>query len=197
MRELGSSDSKLHYRVRGVGEPVLLIHGLGSSGADWALQVSALAGDFPVIVPDLPGCGHSERRTSICAIEAFADSLWSLVDDLDEARVNIVGFSLGGAVALEMALQRPDAVPRLALINTLATYRVDDWRKWCEARVPAALVRLLGMRNMARLLAGRSFPEPWQQKMRERAVGRHRRGPRCLLSRHGSSARALECHRAP
>ena len=69
-----------------------------------------------------------------------------------------------------MALQRPDAVPRLALINTLATYRVDDWRKWYEARVPTALVRMLGMHNMARLLAGRSFPEPWQQQSKRSAI---------------------------
>jgi hypothetical protein len=44
------------------------------------------------------------------------------------------------------------------LINTLATYRVDDWRKWYEARAPAALARLLGMRNMARLLGGAFIP---------------------------------------
>ena len=165
-----SSRSCVHYRVRGVGEPVLLIHGLGSSGADWSLQVSALEGGFRLIVPDLPGCGSSERPSGGFAIDSFADSLWSLVDDLDEPAVNIVGFSLGGAVALEMALQRPHAVPRLALINSLATYRIDHWRKWYEARVPAALVRMLGMRNMARLMAGRAFPEPWQQQMRDRAV---------------------------
>lgn len=170
MLEVGGTGSRLHYRVHGMGEPVLLIHGLGSSGADWSLQVSALESGFRVIVPDLPGCGSSERAAGGCAIESFADILWSLVDDLDEPRVNIVGFSLGGAVALEMALKRPHAVPHLALINSLATYRVDHWRKWYEARVPAALVRMLGMRNMARLLAGRSFPEPWQQQIRDRAV---------------------------
>ena len=165
-----SNNSCVHYRVRGVGEPVLLIHGLGSSGADWSLQVSALEGGFRVIVPDLPGCGSSQRPSGGFAIDSFADSLWSLVDRLDEPAVNIVGFSLGGAVALEMALQRPHAVPRLALINSLASYRIDHWRKWYEARVPAALVRMLGMRNMARLMAGRAFPEPWQQQMRDRAV---------------------------
>jgi 3-oxoadipate enol-lactonase len=170
MREVGNNGTKLHNRVHGSGEPVLLIHGLGSSGADWALQVLALEREFRVIVPDLPGCGHSGRRGGAYAIESCADSLWTLVDELSEPQVSIVGYSLGGAVALEMALQRPHAVPRLVLINTLATYRVDDWRKWYEARVPAAVVRLLGMRTMARLLAGRSFPEPWQRQIRDRAV---------------------------
>ena len=170
MRKDGKIGSRLHYRVHGAGSPVLLIHGLGSSGADWALQVPALECGFRVIVPDLPGCGSSERSADGCGIEAFANTLWSLMDDLDEPQVNLVGFSLGGAVALEMALQRPDAVPHLALINSLATYRVDHWRKWYEARIPAALVRLLGMRTMARLLVGRSFPEPWQQQIRDRAV---------------------------
>lgn len=170
MRESGNHGFKLHFRVRGAGPPVLLIHGLGSSGADWALQVSALQSHFRVIIPDLPGCGQSEQRRGGYAIASLADILWNLVDDLDEPQVNIVGYSLGGAVALEMALQRPDAVPRLALINTLATYHVDDLRKWCEARVTTALVRVLGMRNMARLMAGRTFPEPWQRQMRARAV---------------------------
>jgi pimeloyl-ACP methyl ester carboxylesterase len=165
-----TTPSKLHFRSHGQGEPVLLVHGLGSSGADWGLQVPALQAGFRVIVPDLPGCGQSERHAGACDIERFADDLWLLLDRLGEARVNIVGYSLGGAVALEMALQRPQAVPRLALINSLATYHIDHWRKWYEARVPAALVHLLGMRNMARLLAGRSFPEPWQQHMRARAV---------------------------
>lgn len=49
---------------------------------------------------------------------------------------------MGGAVALEMALQRPAAVPRLVLINSLASYRIDDWRKWLEARLSGAAVRL-------------------------------------------------------
>jgi 3-oxoadipate enol-lactonase len=77
-----------------MGEPVLLIHGLGSSGADWALQVSAFESGFRVIVPDLPGCGSSERSTGGCSIGSFADILWSLMDDLDEPEVNIVGFLL-------------------------------------------------------------------------------------------------------
>jgi pimeloyl-ACP methyl ester carboxylesterase len=169
MPVFGASESALHYLSRGRGEPVLLIHGLGSCGRDWALQVPALEKRFQTIVPDLPGCGHSKPWRDRYSIQGFAKSLWALLDHLEIAAPNIVGFSLGGAVGLEMALQRPTSVPRLALINSLASYVLDDRYKWFEARFPAALVKLCGMRIAARVAAARLFPEPWQGPMRERA----------------------------
>jgi pimeloyl-ACP methyl ester carboxylesterase len=160
----------LHYLVRGRGEPLVLIHGLGGSGADWAFQVAVLERRFRVIVPDLPGSGHSPPPRDEYTIAGFASALWSLLDYLGVPRANIIGFSMGGAVALEMAAQRPARVPRLGLINSLATYRPDDWRKWLEVHVSALLVRLLGMRRAAWLLALRLFPEPWQRAIREHAA---------------------------
>lgn len=163
-------DLGLHYLTRGQGEPLLLIHGLGSSGGDWAFQVPALEARFRVIVPDLRGSGHSTTAPGEYSIEGFATDLWALLDALGVARANVVGFSLGGAVGLEMALMRPGAVPRLVLINSLASYRIDHWRKWLEARGQMWLVRLFGLRRVARLVARRVFPEPWQAAMRERAA---------------------------
>jgi 3-oxoadipate enol-lactonase len=165
-----NNKSSLHYLIRGQGEPLLLIHGLGGSGADWAFQVEALEKRFQVIVPDLPGCGHSPPPRDEYTIEGFAAALWSLLDHLGVPRTNIIGFSLGGAVALEMAALRPAGVPRLGLINSLATYRPDDWNKWLETHVSTLLVRLLGMRRMAWLLALRLFPEPWQRAIRKHAA---------------------------
>jgi 3-oxoadipate enol-lactonase len=160
----------LYYRVRGQGENLLLIHGLGSSGADWEFQVRALERHFRVIVPDLPGSGHSPAFEGDFSIGDCAEVLWALLDHLQIPLTNIAGYSLGGAVALEMALQRPRAVTRLALINTLLSYRIDHWRKWLEARMPALIIRLMGMRCAARLAATRLFPMPWQRVLRERAV---------------------------
>jgi 3-oxoadipate enol-lactonase len=160
----------LHYLERGRGEALVLIHGLGCSGADWAFQVAALEKRFRVIVPDLPGSGHSPPPRDEYDISGFASAIWSLLDHLQVSRANLIGFSLGGAVALEMAAQRPASVPRLGLINSLATYRPDDWRKWLEVHVSATLVRLLGMRRAAWLLALRLFPEPWQRAMRKHAA---------------------------
>jgi 3-oxoadipate enol-lactonase len=160
----------LHYRLRGRGEYLLLIHGLGSSGADWEWQARALEHHFRVLTPDLPGSGYSPPICGKYSIADMARSLWALLDHLQASRVNIIGFSLGGAVALEMALQRPQCVPRLALINSLASYRIDHWRKWLEARIPPTLIRALGMRRVAWLTAARLFPQPWQRPLRDRAA---------------------------
>jgi pimeloyl-ACP methyl ester carboxylesterase len=161
---------RLHYLVRGAGAPTVLIHGLGSSAADWAFQVPALEHDCQLILPDLPGCGLSAPPPHPYSVAHWAQAIWGLLDALELRQPNLVGFSMGGAVALEMALQRPAAVPRLALINSLASYRVDHWTKWCKARIDAGLVRLVGIRRTAALIAARLFPDPAQAAMRERAA---------------------------
>jgi pimeloyl-ACP methyl ester carboxylesterase len=164
------NERAIHYLGRGRGEPLMLIHGLGSSGADWALQVPCLEGRCRLIIPDLPGSGHSEPLRDGYCVEGMAAALWALCDHLGVARVHIVGFSLGGAVGLEMALQRPEQVSKLGLINSLATYRLDHWSKWLEAALTLVLIPIIGMRYAARLAARRLFPMPWQESLRERAA---------------------------
>lgn len=66
------------------------------------------------------GCGSPNRHGDDDGIQCRVTPRFELLDHLELRQPNIVGFSLGGAVALEMALQRPQSVPRLALINSLA-----------------------------------------------------------------------------
>lgn len=163
-------DLRLHYESHGHGPPLLMIHGLGSSGADWAFQVAELSGRFRVITPDLRGSGLSDKPHGPYRIEQFANDLWALLDQLDAADAHLVGFSLGGAVALEMALQRPTGAGRVVLINSLPSYRIDHWRKWLELRLQNSLVKLLGLPRTARLVAKRIFPHPHQAPMRARVA---------------------------
>lgn len=167
---IGVGDVDLHYESHGSGEAVLLVHGLGSSGADWAFQVPALAPHWRVIAPDLRGSGQSAKPAGPYSVAGFAGDLWRLLDVLGIERAHLVGFSLGGAVALEMALQQPERVRRLVSINSLPSYRVDHWRKWLEVHLQLAAVRWLGLPRTARGVAARLFPNDWQAPMRERVA---------------------------
>ena len=170
MPTLEHQGHRIHWREFGSGPPLLLVHGLGSSGADWAFQIPPLAANHRVIVPDLRGSGRSVDARGPFSIPQFADDLWALLDALDAGQPRLVGFSLGGAVALEMALARPGAVVRLATINSLPSYRIDHWRKWMEVHVQATMVRVLGLPRVARMVSKRLFPHPHQAPMRERVV---------------------------
>jgi 3-oxoadipate enol-lactonase len=156
-------------------DPQRPLHYLGSSGADWAFQVGALAERFRVLVPDLPGAGRSPAPASH-SIMGYAQALLGLLDALAVERCHLVGFSMGGAVALEMALAAPARFGRLVTINSLPSYRVDSLRKRLELHAPLALVRFGGLPLAARLAARRLFPQPHQAPLRGRVLevmGRH------------------------
>jgi len=161
---------ELFHESIGDGPPLLLIHGLGSSGDDWAFQRDAFARAHRVILVDLRGSGRSAKPPGPYAIAQFAADLWALLDAIGIESTHVVGFSLGGSVALEMALAQPQRVHRLILCNALADYRTNTWRKWLEAYAQLALVRAIGVRATSRLIARRMFPRADQLPMRRRVV---------------------------
>ncbi len=164
-----SQNPPLHVRCFGSGPPLLLIHGLGSSGDDWAFQIPPLAERHQLIVPDLSGCGRSPARGT-ASIAGWAQELLDWLGRRGIDQVAVIGYSMGGAVALEMALQAPSRVQRLATINSLPSYRVDHWRKWLELNLQVAMVKVLGLPRTARMIAGRLFPHPHQSAMRQRVI---------------------------
>lgn len=147
----------------------MLVHGLGSGGADWAFQVEPLAQRFHVLVADLPGSGRSPPPPRH-GIPDYAESLLTRLAAEGIGRCGVLGFSLGGAVALEMALSAPERVTRLMTINSLASYRVDSAAKWAELHLQLNMVRLLGLRPTAKLVSRRLFPHPHQAAMRQRVI---------------------------
>jgi 3-oxoadipate enol-lactonase len=170
MPALDVNGTEIYFERAGSGPPLLLIHGLGSSGDDWAFQRDDFARKHTLILPDLRGSGRSAKPPGPYSIAVFAADLWALLDALGFGEVDILGFSLGGAVALEMALMRPRRVPRLVLCNALANYRIDTPRKWLEAHTQLALIHVLGLKRTARLIANRLFPQPDQAPKRQRVV---------------------------
>jgi len=109
-------------RVRVEGDPanppMLLLHGVGRSLEDWAPQYPRLAGSHRVIALDLPGFGFSARAYEPTTLKVLARGVLDTLDTLDERRpLQVIGNSLGGAVALQLLVLDPDRVAGLVLAN--------------------------------------------------------------------------------
>jgi pimeloyl-ACP methyl ester carboxylesterase len=114
-----------HYVEAGSpGAPVaLFLHGLGASTATWAGPLAALAGDYHVIALDLLGFGYSDRvLTPTLTLRRRAAQVVGLLDHLGVVRATLVGHSLGGAVALQVACGHPARVERLVLVDAVAGF---------------------------------------------------------------------------
>lgn len=109
---------QLYYESEGLGEPVVLISGLGSDAHFWYKQVPVLSKRFRVISLDNRDSGRSEKVSSAYSVRTMADDVKSVLEELGIARTHVVGASLGGFVAQEFALACPDRVRRLVLCCT-------------------------------------------------------------------------------
>lgn len=115
-------DARIHYLERGTGPALLLIHGLGGSMRVFTHSlVERLSNEFRVVVLERPGSGDSTRAPRACArVRSQAETVSAFISALGLERPLVVGHSLGGAVALAVALQHPEQVRGLALIAPLA-----------------------------------------------------------------------------
>ncbi|NVK43233.1 MAG: alpha/beta fold hydrolase [Oceanospirillaceae bacterium] len=111
---------ELHFNDAGLGLPVIFIHGSGPGASGWSnfkqnYPLFTEAG-YRAIVPDLPGYGLSSKPETEYVLDFFVEALFDLVDSLGLERYALVGNSLGGAIAIKMALDRPQQVCRLVLM---------------------------------------------------------------------------------
>jgi pimeloyl-ACP methyl ester carboxylesterase len=111
---------QLHYLVGGSGRPLLLVHGLGSRGEDWANLIPELiAGGNRVYALDLLGYGDSAQpRDAQYSIPQEAAIVEGFLDSQHLRQVDVAGWSMGGWIALQVALQQPQRVRRLVLLDS-------------------------------------------------------------------------------
>lgn len=170
--------SSLFVREEGAGAPVLLIHGLGASHLDWIHQIPALARHYRVLALDLPGFGASPAQPVLKSLADYAIAVLAELDRRGVERLHgLAGHSMGGAIALEIALQAPQRVERLVLANTLVSFVPESLRQRLELGYRRWTARLFGMARLAELSAWRMFPRPDQAALREPIIarGRHNR----------------------
>lgn len=110
---------RVRYARRGPAEgvPVLFLHGFGGDLNNWLFNLDAVAEQHPVIALDLPGHGESDARLPGTGLADLAAFVGKFLDALGVPKAHLVGHSLGGAVAARLALDAPDRVASVALVN--------------------------------------------------------------------------------
>jgi pimeloyl-ACP methyl ester carboxylesterase len=111
------------YTVRGEGPPVLFIQGVGVHGSGWTPQIDALATDYRCAAFDNRGLGRSQPRGCAITVEQMAEDAAAIMDALAWRSAHLVGHSLGGLVALHLAMTARPRVRSLALLCTFARGR--------------------------------------------------------------------------
>lgn len=114
-----TNDQKLYYEVHGQGEPLIMICGLGMDLTGYMLQVPVFSKHFQVIVFDNRDVGRSSEATESYSIHDMADDTAGLLDALGLESAHVLGGSMGGAIAQELALHYPKKVRRMVLCATV------------------------------------------------------------------------------
>ncbi len=121
----------LNYEVSGQGQDVVLIHGLGlSSMKTWVNQVPELSRHFRVHTYDVRGFGQSDNPTGKFSVQQHAYDLFALLQTLELRQVVLVGFSMGGWIAQQFALDHPEMVKALVLSCTTSGLRPDGAQRF-------------------------------------------------------------------
>lgn len=162
---------QVSYRRAGDGNgPVLLlIHGIAGSSATWDAALPLLARDFTVIAPDLLGHGASAKPLGDYSLGAYASGLRDLLAVLGIGRTTLVGHSLGGGIAMQLAYQHPECCERMVLVDSGGLGTEVSW-----------LLRLMSLPG-ADLLAPLFFPHfvrDWGDALGRMARGKGLRSAR-------------------
>lgn len=172
MPKVKTGEISTYYEVHGEGEPLVLIHGLGSSARDWEFQVDFFADKFQVITYDVRGHGQTDKPIDPYNIPLFTDDLVRLLEVLDTPLSHIIGISMGGMVAFQLAVSYPERVRSLTLVNCWADFVPHSFRERLNLWQRVILFRLFSMRKIGEMLAGRLFIKPEQEEIRQMFIER-------------------------
>lgn len=131
----------LYYEVHGQGSPLIMLHGGFGSFEMFTALAPALAQDRQVIGVDLYGHGHTALTDLQFSFEHMADDIAGLIEHLGFEKADLLGFSLGGAIALQVAIRYPEWVNNLVLIST--PFKRAGWHPEMQAGMAASAPEFL------------------------------------------------------
>lgn len=151
MSSAGAPSNVLYFTERGAGPPLLLVHGLMVTGEMFKPVIEHLATRHRVIVPDLRGHGRSRGLPPPYTAVQLASDLLLLLDHLGVDSTAVLGYSHGGTIAQQLALDHPTRCDRLVLACTYA-FNMATPREWLEGHLAPLLLHAFGTRGMAKFV---------------------------------------------
>lgn len=176
-------DLNTYYEKHGQGEPLLLIHGLGSSTEDWEPQVKALQGTFTVVTYDVRGHGKTAKPGGKYSVRQFAADAASLIKQLELGRVHVMGLSMGGMIAFQLAADYPALVRSVVIVNSGPEMVLRTWREKLAIVQRRLIVRMMGMQKMGEVLSTRLLPAEEHAALRATFVERWARNDKAAYLR--------------
>jgi pimeloyl-ACP methyl ester carboxylesterase len=147
MPKVKVNDIQVYYELKGKGFPLVMICGMGWNLAMWDPRlVEGLSKHFKLVLFDNRGAGRTEISKREYTIRLFADDTAGLMNALGISKAHILGHSMGGAVAQELAINYPEKVEKLILCSTCSQHRgTQEERRMTEAMVQASKEELTKM----------------------------------------------------
>jgi pimeloyl-ACP methyl ester carboxylesterase len=132
----------MYYEIHGTGEPVVLLHGsLMTITNNWEDMIAALSKTRKVIAVEMQGHGRTRDIERDFGYEHLADDIAALVDYLEVGNADLIGYSMGGGVAMQVAIRHPDTVRKVVSISAVS--RHDGWVKEAVDAFPEVTAEML------------------------------------------------------
>jgi 3-oxoadipate enol-lactonase len=130
------NDINLYYEVHGEGQPLTIINGLSVDISKFGVVAEAFAKTHKVLVFDNRGAGRSDKPDKPYSIEQMAGDAAGVMEEAGFKKSDIVGISMGGRIALELTLSKPDMIDRLVLVSTGARVKQKNWFRSLATQPP-------------------------------------------------------------
>lgn len=167
MTRMSVNKIEIDYEDIGQGETLVLLHGLGSTKKDWDFQIPVFSKKFRVLAPDFRGHGDSGYNEEDFGVEFLTEDIYQLLQKLDIQKATFVGFSMGGAVAFQMAVSHPDLVDKLIIVNSGPDFNNMGQIGEDLLKNRTHFLETKGLQELAKEISKNMFPEPEQKKLRD------------------------------
>lgn len=152
------NDLQIHVEVEGSGPPLVVLHGFTGSAENWQPFFSSWSRQYRVIAPDLIGHGRTAAPADACryTMDKAADDLAELLNQLDVQAAHVIGYSMGGRLALTFAVRHPDRINALMLESSSPGLQEEQERK-------ERIVRDEALADRIEKLGVKAFVEEWEK----------------------------------